>query len=92
MTAKAAMYSNAHLDTEYGKGEGIKWVHIDGVPEGQPPCNVIAYDDESQLEGYEIDWSTIVDKSITKKLKLVYETLDWDLNRLTDRRIPKTYW
>ena len=92
MTAKAAMYSNAHLDTNYGKGEGIKWVHIDGVPEGQPPCNVIAYDDESQLEGYEIDWSTIVDKSITKKLKLVYETLDWDLNRLTDRRIPKTYW
>ncbi len=92
MTAKAAMYSNTHLDTDYGKGEGIKWVHIDGVPEGQPPCNVIAYDDVSQLEGYEIDWSTIVDKSITKKLKLVYETLDWDLNRLTERRIPKKYW
>lgn len=90
--AKAARYSNQYLDTDFDKGEGIKWVFIEGVPEGQPPCNVIAYEDESQLDGYEIDWNTAVEKWITKKLKLVYETLDWDLNRLTERRIPKKYW
>ena len=90
--AKAARYANEHLNTSFGKGEGIKWVFIDGVPEGQPPCNVIAYEDESQLRGYDIDWNTAVEKWITKKLKLVYETLDWDLEKLTERRIPKKYW
>ena len=53
---------------------------------------MIAYEDESQLRGYDIDWNTAVEKWITKKLKLVYETLDWDLEKLTERRIPKKYW
>lgn len=90
--AKAARYSNRYLGTNYDKGESIKWVFIDDVPEDQEYCNVIAYDDESQLEGYGVDWSTIVDKWIHSKLKRVYETLEWDLNSLTARRIPKRWW
>ncbi len=53
---------------------------------------MIAYDDERQLSEYGIDWTTIVDKWIHRKLKLVYETLDWDLERLTARRVPRKLW
>ena len=53
---------------------------------------VIAYDDERQLSEYGIDWTTIVDKWIHRKLKLVYETLDWDLERLTARRVTRKLW
>lgn len=90
-TVKAARYSNKFLDTEYGKGESIKWLFIDGVPEGQPQCNVIAFDEIEQLDGYVIDWPNCVTKWITAKLKLVYETLDWDVDRLTVKRIPRTF-
>ena len=74
---------------DYKKNDSVQWVFIDDVPEGQPFTNVIAYDDERQLSEYGIDWTTIVDKWIHRKLKLVYETLDWDLERLTARRVPR---
>ncbi len=53
---------------------------------------MIAYDEVSELDEYDIDWTTCVDKWIAKKLKVVYETLDWDLERLTAKRVLKQYW
>jgi len=90
--AKAARYSNEYLSTGYKKNDSVRWVFIDDVPEGQPYCNVLAFTDERQLSEYGIDWTTIVDKWIHRKLKLVYETLDWDLERLTARRVPRKLW
>ena len=91
-TAKAAQYSNKYNNTDFNKGDSVKWVFINGVPEGQPQTNVIAYDEVSELDEYDIDWTTCVDKWIAKKLKVVYETLDWDLERLTAKRVLKQYW
>lgn len=90
--AKAARYSNQYNGTDFGKRDSVKWVFIDDVPEGQPYCNVIAYDNESELEGYSIDWGTVVNKWVHKKLKSVYETLNWNLDGLTARRVPKRFW
>ena len=90
--AKAARYSNRYLGTNYGKNESVKWVFIDGVPDGQDVCNVVAYDNVQQLEEYSIDWYTVVDKWIKKKLKSVYEALDWDLERLTALRAARKLW
>ena len=90
--AKAARYSNKYLGTNYGKNESVKWVFIDGVPDGQEVCNVIAYDKVNQLEKYSIDWYTVVDKWIKQKLKSVYEALDWDLERLTALRAARKLW
>ena len=90
--AKAARYSNQYHNTDFNKGDSVKWVFVNGVPEGQPKTNVMAYDDPKQLTEYSIDWGTCVDKWITKKLKVVYETMNWDLDRLTARRVLKKYW
>lgn len=90
-TAKAARYSNLHLQTDFNKGDSIRWVFIDGVPEGQPMCNVVAFEEPHQLEGYSIDWTTTVEKWIRSKIKSVYETLYWNLDALTDLRVPKRY-
>jgi len=89
--AKAARYSNLHLQTNFNKGDSIRWVFIDGVPEGQPMCNVVAFEEPHQLEGYSIDWTTTVEKWIRSKIKSVYETLYWNLDALTDLRVPKRY-
>jgi len=90
--AKAAIYSNQYNGTDFGKRDSVKWVFIDDVPEGQPYCNVIAYENERELEGYSIDWSTVVNKWIHAKLKSVYQTLNWNLDGLTARRVPKRFW
>jgi DNA polymerase elongation subunit (family B) len=90
--AKAARYSNEYLGTSYGKNDSVRWIFVDDVPEGQPYCNVVGFEDERQLSEYSIDWTTIVNKWIHSKLKSVYETLDWDLERLTARRVPRKLW
>lgn len=89
--AKAARYSNQYLKTDFNKGDSIKWVFVNGVPEGQPLTNVIAYENVNQLEDYDIDWSTVVDKWVRSKIKSVYETLNWDLDAVTAMRVPKKY-
>ena len=90
-TIKASRYANKYNNTQFNKGTSVKWVFIYEVPEGQDACNVIAYDEISQLDGYSVDWSTTVDKWVKRKIKSVYETLNWDLERLTALRIPKSY-
>jgi hypothetical protein len=86
------MYSNQYNGTDFGKRDSIKWVFVDDVPEGQPYCNVIAYDDVEELEGYSIDWGTVVRKWVHDKLKSVYKTLNWNLDGLTAQRVPKRFW
>ena len=89
---KAAKYSNEYIGTEYRKSDSAQWVFVDSVPEGQPFSNVVAFEHEEQLEGYTIDWTTIVDRWIHRKLKSVYEALEWDLDGLTARRVPRKLW
>jgi DNA polymerase I len=89
---KAARYSNQHLGTEFRAGESVKWLFINGVPEGQPMTNVVGYEKPEDLDGYSIDWVTSVEKWVKAKLKSVYETLEWDLDRLTARRVARRLW
>jgi len=89
---KAAKYSNEYIGTQYRKSDSAQWVFVDEVPEGQPYCNVVAFEHEEQLQGYGIDWTTTVDRWIHRKLKSVYEALEWDLDGLTARRVPRKLW
>jgi len=89
---KAAKYSNEYIGTQYRKSDSAQWVFVDEVPEGQPYCNVVAFEHEEQLQGYGVDWTTTVDRWIHRKLKSVYEALEWDLDGLTARRVPRKLW
>ena len=70
----------------------MRYVYVDGVPEGQPMIAYGAYKDEKDLKDFSIDWTTIVEKFVTAKLKLVYETLTWDLDSIVNKQVPKIYW
>ncbi len=89
---KAAKYSNEYIGTQYRKSDSAQWVFVDEVPEGQPYCNVVAFEHEEQLQGYGVDWTTTVDRWIHRKLKSVYDALEWDLDGLTARRVPRKLW
>ena len=89
---KAAKYSNEYIGTQYRKSNSAQWVFVDEVPEGQPYSNVVAFEHEEQLQGYGVDWTTTVDRWIHRKLKSVYEALEWDLDGLTARRVPRKLW
>lgn len=92
--SRAAHYYNTYTNPNdpIRKGNTVQYVYVDGVPEGQPMIAYGAYKDEKELKDFSIDWSTIVEKFVTAKLKLVYKTLEWDLDSIVKKQVPKIYW
>ena len=94
--ARAAIYANTQHKTNYLKGDSVKWVYVDGVPDGWPQTPVAACQDQEgeplDMTGYDVAWGTIVEKWVTKKMESVYEVLGWDLQSLTARRVPAKLW
>ena len=68
------------------------WVFIEGVPEGQPATKYMAYRSIDDLNDYEIDWHMTLEKLVSDKLEKVYTMLEWDLEKLVARFVPKGYW
>ena len=94
---KAALYYNKYIATKskqnrYYNGDSVKWVYVDGVPEGMYPTNVVAYRDPTELEGFSLDWGTMVDKLVKQKIKPMFKTMGWDLERASGAAMPKVYW
>ena len=92
--AKAALYFNKNMKkgTKFKKGDSVPWVYISGAPEGKPDSNVVAYMDEGDLEGYTLDWATMVDKLILAKITVMEEAMGWDSKRAVGKPSPKRYW
>tara|TARA_R100000008_G_scaffold18473_1_gene9320 strand:+ start:10111 stop:12510 length:2400 start_codon:yes stop_codon:yes gene_type:complete len=92
--AKAAFYYNQNISKgdKFKQGDSVPWVYISDVPEGKPPSKVVAYMDESDLEGYTLDWTTMVDKLILSKITVMEEAMGWDSKRAVGKPAPKRYW
>ena len=92
--AKAARYYNWYMnpDEPYVSGDSVNWTYVNDTPDGMPDTNVIGFRVLSELDGFTFDTEAIVDKLVRKKLKLVYDVLNWDLKRAVDKHQPKSYW
>lgn len=94
--ARAGIYANEHHGTKFLKGDNVRWVYVDGVPQGAPYTPVMACENERgeplDLKGYDIAWSTTVEKWVAEKIGGVYRVLGWDLNALTAQRVPVKMW
>jgi hypothetical protein len=96
MAVRAAKYYNDNMqpDEPFRPGDGAQWVYISNTPESLPNqvefskrkpmwAEVIAFRDVSEIEDFEIDYDTITTKMIHKKLKSVYDTMEWNLDFLS---------
>ena len=52
----------------------------------------MAFEDESDLDGYELDVDLMVDKLVKAKLKPIFKALDWDLDAAAGAARPKNYF
>ncbi|MEK9694239.1 MAG: DNA polymerase domain-containing protein [Candidatus Poseidoniales archaeon] len=91
---KAARYYNKHLSNgeEFSKGSSVNWVYVTSVPNGLPVTDVVAYMNESDLEGFTLDYKLMVDKLVKAKIKPIFNALGWDVERASGAAMPKKYW
>jgi len=94
--ARAAIYANEYMGTRFSKGDSVRWVYVEGVPDGNAATPVVAIQNHEaeplDIEGYDIAWSILVEKWIGAKLKSVYKNMEWDLDAVTARRVPVKMW
>jgi len=92
--AKAAFFYNKHIANgqKFIQGDSVPWVYILNTPDGIPDTKVVAYMEESDLEGYTLDWPTMVEKLILAKITVLEEAMGWDSKRAVGKPAPKRYW
>ena len=91
---KAARYFNQHLSNgkKLGEGDSVNWVYVSRVPDNLPPTEVVAYEDESDLNGFDLDYDKMVDKLVKSKMKGIFGAMNWNLDFATGEARPKRYW
>jgi len=85
---RAAIYSNAHLGTNFGVGDKVKYVWVKRVY-GLPQTDVLAFEDPSQVEGkIEINWS----KQAESILSPIYDILRAMGFNVSSRKVSSRLW
>lgn len=92
--SKAAFYYNKHIATDdpFVAGDSVQWTYVSAVPNGLPDTKVVAYREPAEIENFELDVKTILNKSIEKKISGIYEVLGWNLDAAMGTPQPANYW
>jgi hypothetical protein len=80
---RAMLYSRRNLNESFSPGDKLKFIYVNKVPDGLPDTNVVAFNDESVLEHFGIDYTRQID-SFTKSLANLLSIID--INMKTDIR------
>lgn len=82
---RAAEYSNLNLGTHFNKGDKVKLLFISSTGK-YPQTDVLCVDDTTILpEDFKIDYERTYEFLIIKKLKLLSEIPEFDINFLTSQ-------
>ena len=92
--SKAAHYYNKHMasDDPFVSGDSVQWTYVSAVPNGLPATKVVAYREPAELEGFELDAKTILNKTIEKKISGIFDIMGWDVEAAIGTPRPATYW
>jgi len=93
---KGARYYNEYIAKDksdyFKEGDSVNWVYVSTCPHGQPDADIVAFRGAEDLEDYELDYETMVDKLVKSKVKSIFKALNWNLDFATGSARPKTYW
>mgnify|MGYP003667783169 CR=1 FL=1 len=93
---KGARYYNEHIakskQVKFDAGDSVQWIYIEGVPEGMPETDIIAFHDIEEIEGFTPNWERMVDRLVVRKIKPIYGAMGWKTDGASGAVMPKAYW
>ena len=72
-------------------GDSVLWVYVNSSPHELPNTKVVGYRNESEIEGFGIDYDTLIDRLIKRKLQNIFKAMKWDLGMAAGEKQPKNY-
>ena len=83
--ARAARYSNEHLDTEYSVGDEFRGYYVKRTPSFVPETDVIALSwTEDIPDGFVLDRERTVAKAFESALEPILAEMDWTFNEIRE--------
>lgn len=67
---RGAIYSNAHLFTNFGAGSKVKMLYLNSI-EGYPDTDVIVFEDEKKLPKLTVNYEKMINATIRKKIERI---------------------
>ncbi|HJJ28198.1 MAG TPA: DNA-directed DNA polymerase [Methanocorpusculum sp.] len=78
---RGAMYANEHFKTKFNKGSKPKRLYVKRslMPDEYPNTDVICFEYPEQIPDgvFEIDWETMLEKTIRAPLERIFDALGW---------------
>jgi DNA polymerase I len=91
--AVRAIQNASFIGKQYKPGDKALLVPLKKAPRGYPPMDVIMIDDEKDLpKGFEIDYDTIIDKSIRMKVEDILPAMGLTFEEVVSGRKQSTLW
>ncbi|MDU9376581.1 hypothetical protein McpSp1_12030 [Methanocorpusculaceae archaeon Sp1] len=91
---RGAQYSNAYLGTDFKRGSKPKRLYIkrSNDPEKYPNTDVLCFEYPDQIPdgAFEIDWETMLEKTIRAPLTRIFDALGWDWDEFDPTKAKKT--
>ena len=91
---RGALYSNQYLGTDFKRGSKPKRLYIKRsfIPDKYPNTDVLCFEYPDQIPDgvFEIDWETMLEKTIQTPLNRIFEALGWDWDEFDPTKSRKT--
>ncbi|MBR5142646.1 MAG: DNA polymerase [Methanocorpusculum sp.] len=91
---RGAQYANQYLGTDFKRGSKPKRVYIKRSlrPDEFPNTDVICFEYPDQIpdDAFEIDWETMLEKTIQAPLNRIFDALGWDWDEFDPKVAKKT--
>lgn len=83
--ARAARFSNKHLDADYSAGDDFRGYYVSRTPSFVPETDVIALDWTDDIpESYELNRTKTVEKAFESALTPILEEMGWTFNEVRE--------
>jgi DNA polymerase I len=87
---RGCLWSNEHLDKEFGEGDDPFVYLVEETPSGLPQTDVVALEwNEEVPDGFVLDKEAIIERGIRKPIQPIIEEMNWKFNELRSGKRQK---
>lgn len=88
---RASMWSNEHLDRDFGEGDDPFVYLVEDTPSGLPQTDVVAFEwDEEVPEGFVLDKEAIIERGIRKPIETIINEVGWNFDEIRSGKKQQT--
>lgn len=88
---RASMWSNEHLDKDFGEGDDPFVYLVEETPPSMPQTDVVALEWNDEIpEGFELDREAIIERGIKKPIETIVKEVGWEFNELRSGKKQQT--